>query len=245
MAKTRYHDTMNRLSIFILILCLYAIVGAGCRTNNVTQNGLSPIPTSNGVQESLVWLPPPPQEKDRNTRNREELLAAFEAFQHVKSFRAKLDINGNDGAVKGRIDVTKPDRFRGLLQADKQTYEVIGVAETVYLRLPEGRWIPINSPSITESLTRAFRSAIDGNESLTKLPITDDAIVTKRVDMDRKCTRYETTLNPQDKATRTVLGICIANELPILIEAKTGQGNVMIDYFDYNSVFTIERPTIR
>lgn len=224
-----------------LLACSLLLLGAGCKQSTPT----APSSPTASETESDVFLPPPPSEETENQRNLRELREAVEAFRTLKTFRAKLTIEGTSGATTGQIDVVKPDRFHGTLRVPKetQTSEVIGVSDTLYVRLPDGSWSSIQTPAVSKALAEAFRSTVDGNGSVIEAALPDEAIVTKRDDAAKGCTRYQTQITSAD-TTAADVQICVSKGLPKLMNVQSPQGTIEVEYFDYNTLFVIERPTV-
>lgn len=224
--------------IFVLFFLTFVLLGAGCRWPS--KNAPRPSAT-----ESPVYLPPPPPPESENARNLRELRSALEAFKEVKTFRAKLVIDGKDGQTTGQIEIMKPDRFRGTVRfpKDDQTSEVIGVGDTLYVKLPDSTWTSISTPAVSKALTQAFRAAVDGDQSAVKTALPDDAAVAKRTDEVRGCDEYTAPIQGAEDATID-MSVCVGQGLPVSIRLQSGTGSVTIDYFDYNKLFVIERPTI-
>ncbi|MFA5935280.1 MAG: hypothetical protein WC787_00270 [Patescibacteria group bacterium] len=229
---------MRRLHFFFLIFLLAAF-GWGCK------KAANPSAQGDGGFQSDAYLPPSPPPETENQMHLRELREAIERFQDARSFRAKLAIETKDGRMTGQIDVTKPERFHGSLQVPSQngfeTSEVIGVEKMFYIRLPNGNWTYVKNQEKSQALTTAFRSAVDGEDSLLGTSIPDSNTVTKNKDSALACDRYTTILTDAE-GERTELTICVANGLPKRIEIKPATGGATIDYFDYNKLFVIERP---
>lgn len=228
---------MKRVIIPIL-LCSFALFGAGCKKAGT--------PGANGDNNNpAVFLPPSPPEETENERNLRELREAITQFQNAKTFRAKLSVSSKDGTTTGQIDIMKPDRFHGTMRVPKesQTSEVIGVGDTLYARLPDGSWRSISIPSVAKALNDAFRSAVASDSSVIRNALPDGTVVTKRADSGKGCDRYRAELTQTD-GTKVNLDMCVSKGLPKLMDLQSPQGTVSVEYFDYNKLFLIERPTV-
>lgn len=234
---------MNPRHFFLLLpLIALPLVGIGCAKKTAT----SGVPSANDAYEPQAYLPPPAPAEDENTRNLRELRAAVAAFQDAKTFRAKLYVDTSDGKTTGQIDVMKPDRFHGTVEVSKegQNSEVIGVGTTIYVRQADGSWLQVQSPELAAALANAFRSAVSTDSGLVNARLPDTSAVAKSANRTRSCDEYRTTVTGDDKSL-TTLTVCVQNGLPRFIEATADQGYVSIEYFDYNTLFVIERPTVK
>ncbi len=228
----------------VLLLCFGVVFGAGCKK---TQTNTPTKPTNaTTTDEQQAFLPPLNQPESERQQNLRELREALRAFQTVKTVRAKLSLTSKDGLTTGQIDIVKPDRFHGTLHVPKQTdtSEVIGVASTLYLRLPDGSWTAVNTPKVAKALNDAFRSAVDGDQSIIQKALPDDTVVSKQEDTIKNCTRYRADLKTSEGQT-TNISLCVAQNLPRVIELQTSNGQATVEYFDYNKLFTIERPVVK
>jgi hypothetical protein len=234
---------MNRRTLLLLSLLALPLVGFGCAKKTPAT---TPPATQPGGYEPLAYLPPDqPQESDK-TRNLRELRDAVTAFQDVKTFRAKLYVDAPDGKTTGQIDVMKPDRFHGTVDVPAGTdlNEVIGIGSAMYVKQADGTWIQVQSPQLSEQLGAAFRSAVDTGNGLVSVKIPDSSDVTKTKNSIKNCDEYRTSVNGDD-GKPVQLNVCVDNGLPKLVEATADTGYVSIEYFDYNKLFVIERPTVK
>lgn len=147
--------------------------------------------------------------------------------------------------MTGKIEVVKPDRFHGNFQlgGDTVVQEIIGVQDTLYVQLPDKTWRKIVSPTLTQALKNAFQSTVRDNQTLLDSHLTSSNQITKSVNTVQNCTSYQTTIEEKTVASTDVT-ICATDGLPKTMTLVSEQGSVSIDYFDYNALFTIERPTV-
>lgn len=203
----------------------------------------SAAPQNSAAYESDVWLPPQSEPESEGARNLRELREALEAFNGTKSFRANINISGAEGTSEGQISVQKPNRFHGKLKtpSDKKENEIIGVDDTLYV-LMDGIWIPLKAKKSDENINAAFKSLVSGEDSVITEQLPDDTKVEKLSSSGKGCDIYKTTLAKDGKSID--LKVCIQNGLPVFIETSAGGELVKVEYYDYNKVFTIERPTL-
>ncbi len=229
--------------LLVLVIAPVAFMGFGCKKTTPQNPPVST--TSSQSTGSDVYLPPPPPPESERIKNLRDLRTALQAFQRVNTFRAKLTVQRQDGLTTGQIDVVKPNRFHGTLKTpqDQTTNEVIGIGSSMYVRIPDTGWIEVKTTSTAKALSEAFRSTVDGDSSVIQTAIPNDAIVTKQYDETRTCDAYQTDITPKDSNTIHLM-VCVQKSLPAHLEFQTDQGSMTMDYFDYNTLFTIERPTV-
>ena len=231
---------MNKIILPLLIIFL-ALVGFGCGKEKVQKSD-----DPNAGFGTNAYLPPPKPPEDQTVTNLRELREAIVAFQEVKSFRANLLIDNEQGQTTGRIDVMKPDRFHGTIKVstEDQEGEVIGIGNTLFIKVPDSDlWLEINAPEIATAMTSAFKSAVEGDAALIRSSLPDSTKVTKTKDGGRNCDKYETNIE-NDADLGVELSVCVSNGLPKYIRAETDQGIVDVEYFDYNTLFIIEKPNV-
>jgi hypothetical protein len=231
---------MRHAAILIpLVLCV--LFGFGCKKQDTRAT-----PISTGSPESQVYLPPPPSPESDQVRNLRELQEALQNFERAKTFRAKLTLSTSDGTVTGQIDVMKPDRFHGTMQASaangqSETSELIGVGDMLYVRVSADAWAYVKDSAKAKAYTQAFRSSIESQLSLLPQDALDSLQVTKTHDGSLGCEQYSTAISTSS-STSAALQVCVVNGLPKRITVSPKEGSATIDYFDYNKLFVIERP---
>ncbi|MFH1078515.1 MAG: hypothetical protein V1745_04540 [Patescibacteria group bacterium] len=234
----------RRTLLLALPIVLIPLIGFGVW--KVTHGPATSSPSGQAGFESEAYLPPDPEPESEGARNLRELREAVAAFQQTTTFRAKLNVQTPDGQTSGQIDVMKPERFHGTVEvsSEDQNGEVIGVGTDMYVKQDDGTWLKIQSPTLAAALTTAFRSSVDTSEGLVSTRLPDGSTVTKSRNTGRACDEYRTAIANEDGST-TDLVICVADGLPVFIDARANEGSVNVEYFDYNKLFTIERPTVK
>jgi hypothetical protein len=229
---------MNYNFVALIIgLSATVLVGLGCSKKKTTQN------VSGEERSQLAWLPPAPSSESEDAKNLRELKEAVEAFGSVKSFRATLVVTNANGTTNGSIKIQKPNRFHGTITADgAKEMEVIGIEKSLYVKIDEKTWIPIQSPEFSKTVTGAFQSSVSGNTALSGNLFPEGTAVSKKAGSGGTCDEYSTSIE-QDGAS-TELIICVSKGLPQYIEATSALGSIRTEYTDYDQVFTIERPTV-
>jgi hypothetical protein len=223
-----------------MLIAATSLLGAGCRKNS-TADKTKPAENS----ANLAYLHTATDTESETDKNLRELNAAIMAFQEVKSFRAKLAIDNNKEKISAQIDVLKPDRFHGVIKisGEDQAGEVIGINNALYVKLADKIWMQVQSPAVAAAMSKAFQSAVDGDRAAVKQELPKGATVTHGRDLLRACEKYQTTITNEPESA-IELSVCVADGLPKFISASTDQGSVEVEYFDYNELFTIERPTV-
>jgi hypothetical protein len=232
---------MKRLSLFIAVTSL-SLFGWGCKPSDVPTSNLPP-PTSRTPD---IYLPPEPPPESEMARNLRELREAIINFQSARTFRAKIAVTSANQKLSGQIDIMKPNRFHGTLQMPgkdgaMELMEVIGVENSLYIRLAENIWTYLKNPEQAKALTQAYRSAVDGEGSVLTTVLPDGTDVTKTRDAAMNCDRYVAPVKDAD-GSKMELRVCVAGGMPKRIDIVASAGSAAIDYFDYNKLITIERP---
>ncbi len=234
------YDSAMRVTSLLCGAVLVSVVlgGAGCRKPSISSATLAP-------QEGVDAFIPPPVNETEEQAARRELREILSRFRDAKTFRAAFTLETKDGPVTGRIDVMKPDRFHGVVTAPKDgktdTSEVIGVSRSFYIKLGPDVWTYVKNEKQAALLTKAFRSAADGNTAELSSVIPDTAKVERSTNPTLSCRVYTTTITDAAGAT-SKLSVCASNGLPKRIEVFPQEGSVTIDYTDFNAMFVIERP---
>jgi len=231
---------MKRFALFLAVSSL-SLFGWGCKKPEVPVN-----PPASGVRQPDTYLPPDQPPESEAARNLRELREAIGNFQSARTFRAKLSVTSGSQKLTGQIDVMKPNRFHGTLQIPSkegatETMEVIGVENSLYIKLAENIWTYLKNPEQAKALTEAYRSAVDGEGSVLTSVLPDGTDVKKTRDATLNCDRYTAAVKDSDDSDME-LRVCIADGLPKRIDIVASAGTATIDYFDYNKLITIERP---
>lgn len=228
---------MKTLPVFLAIAALALVgLGAGCQKS-------SPPSTTPAGYESPAWLPS--KTGSDVITPLAELRAALAAFQETKSFHADMSIMSNSNKITAKLDVMKPDRFRGTLQDASMPAptDIIGVGKTLYIKSSSGNWSAILGSDLS-----AISSIADAAKNGGQLPIEqllpDGTDVQRSEDAVRKCTKLVTTLQPKTD-TESTLRVCVADGRPVQIEVESKKSTFSATYSNYNELFSIERPSIK
>lgn len=229
----------NAARILGASLVLVAVTGAGCLGSSQTR---PPLRTA-AQQQPYVPVPPPPDpEQTTPPSPRDELRAILQAFRDLKSFRSKITIPSKQGDITGTLDFQKPDRLHAILQAGTgDPTEIIVVDTSLYMRNAKVSWVNFSKSATAKKLGESIRSTMSGDSSLDKLAITDAAEITKTQDADNGCDLYSSTL--QNASGKDIpVTVCAVNGLPKILTMDSSDGQIRLEYYDYNAVFLIERP---
>ncbi len=212
------------------------MVGAGCKRNSPP--AVTPSSTGEVTQNSETDVKPLPTEAER----RAELRQAIDAFKKVKSFRADVTVRPAQGSVTALLEYTKPNRFRGTIQIEKAgEAEMIAVGDALYMRVNGGSWANLSKTPSAKVIGETLRNALNGDSNLENVAADESFPVTVRFDAVRGCELYVTQVRAADETLNDVQ-VCLANGLPRYLDLQTAQGPIALRYFDYNSLFLIEKP---
>ncbi len=226
---------MNRF-FWILITGSLLIVGAGCKRASAPV--ATPTSTGEVTQTPEVVVKPPPTEAER----RAELRQAIDAFKRMKSFRADVTVSPAQGNVKALLEYTKPNRFRGTIQIEKAgEAEMIAVGDALYMRVNGGSWANLSNTPSAKVIGETLRNALNGDSNLENVAVDESLPITVRADAARGCDLYATQVRTSDNALNDVQ-VCVADGLPRYLDLQTAQGPIALRYFDYNTLFLIEKP---
>ncbi|MBI5654686.1 hypothetical protein HZC53_03480 [Candidatus Uhrbacteria bacterium] len=219
----------------LAVLSVAFLLGAGC-SGSKTQNG-----TATGVPSNV----PSAQRGKPETKPldpKSEYLLAQANFHNAKSFKAKFTLPTSQGIVKGDLSYLKPDRFRGTMQMDKgDITDMILVADNCYMRVGNNPWVDISGSKVAKQTIENMRTAVQGNKVLDQSEVENLEIVSKRWDQLRSCDMFAVRLK-DSTPDLPVINLCVQDGYPLFLEVDTPNGVMHVDYYNYSSVFLIERP---
>ena len=226
---------MNRFFVSLIVGSLL-IVGAGCKRAS------PPVATSTSTGEVAqapeVVAKPAPTEAER----RAELRQAIDGFKKVKSFRADVTVTPAQGKVTALLEYTKPNRFRGSIQIEKAgEAEMIAVSDALFMRVNGGSWANLSNTPSAKVIGETLRNALNGDSNLENIAVDESLPISVRPDAARGCELYTTQVRTTDNALNEVQ-VCVSEGLPRYLDLQTAQGPIALRYFDYNSLFLIEKP---
>lgn len=223
---------MSRLFVYGALVTV-VLFGAGCR--RTTPPSSTPSST---VDTSTSPTPAAPTDAER----RIELRQAIEAFKKVKSFRADVTVSPTQGTVKALLEYTKPSRFRGSIHIEKAgEAEMIAVNDALYMRVNGGSWANLSKTPSAKVIGETLRNALNGDSNLENVAVDESLPISVRFDATRNCELYVTQVRTADSSLNDVQ-VCVADGLPRYLDLQTAQGPIALRYFDYNSLFLIEKP---
>ena len=228
---------MRRSLIFIAAVAPLALVGFGCAQPTPPPVPVSVAPTT--TQDAQVFPTFAPQETVMTPKD--ELRQAIQAFEDTKSYRATITADvGNGQKLLGGMEFMRPNRFRGLISnTSTSTTELIVVDNDLYMRIDSGSWTKLITNG-SKANAASIRSVLSGGDALESQVLDDSVDVQKSVDAARSCTLYQ--VHPADDASTTDLSVCVLNSLPLYADISNANRKAHIDFFDYDTVFTIARP---
>lgn len=218
-----------------MALAVVLLLGAGC-TGDKKQSG-----DAAGIQDvSSSARRAKPENKPLDPKA--EYLLAQANFHGAKSFKAKFTLPTAQGIVKGDLSYLKPDRFRGTMQMGMgDITDMILVAENCYMRVGSNPWVDISGSKVAKQTIENMRTAVQGNKVLDQSEVDNLEIVSKRWDQLRSCDMFAVRLK-DSKPDLPVINLCVQDGYPLFLEVDTPNGVMHVDYYNYSSVFLIERP---
>jgi len=228
---------MKTLYLLIALIAGMSIVGLGWYAYSHPRID----PKKSGYQSSAYL--PDRKEISEEDQNMQEFLTILDHFQNAKSFRSHVSIKLPDQTTEGDIEVSKPGRFHGSMDVSGQTLDVIGVENILYVKNPDGIWIPVKSEQLATQLQQAFSIVSNGSTNGTDLLPPGTTVSKKQTKSDSACTTYYAEFI-DDAGNDTTIDLCAKDEYPVRIDLVRADGSVQSDYKDFNSVIVIERPTI-
>jgi len=231
-----YSYLWNMNKYIIVILALVVLSGTGCGKKDATKDGGAA--SANSASGRSVKVDKVQTEDDL----RAELKQALKNFQEAKSFKANVDLTVADNEMKANLFVAKPNRFKGVITTKDVSMEIILVENDMYLKMDEGDWARLAPSADNKKTIDKVKKTINGDDSLENMGVDDSRPITKYRRSDKNCDVYQTELKSASGDFQAVK-ICVDKELPKLLETRTDDGTLSMEYYDINSVFLIERPT--
>jgi len=160
----------------------------------------------------------------------EELKAVFARFNAARTWRSRM--TSKDFAQT--TDYVAPDRLRMVMNANNQVSEIFVIGRDIWTK--SGSTcnkapfrIPFPNPKeiaehgnadATIAVTKGGRETVEGTATQT----------------------YNLAVETRGTTTQEKLHVAVGTGMPRRIELKSSQGEVVIDYFDFNASITIEPP---
>ncbi|MCR4278409.1 MAG: hypothetical protein NUV81_00705 [bacterium] len=192
--------------------------------------------------QSSAYLP---EQKtvSEDVQSARELQTILKNFQNAKSFRSHVSIKLPDQTTEGDIEVSKPARFHGSMDVSGQTLDVIGVEDILYVKNPDGIWIPVKSEQLATQLQQAFSIVSNGSTDEVNILPAGTTVSKQKSRSDVSCITYHAEYTDSD-GNDTTMDICATDGFPVRIDLVRADGTIQSDYKDFNTVIVIERPTI-
>lgn len=223
-----------------LALCLVtsSLFGLGCAPKTEVKPVEQKMPPKSSQNPSVLLFP---AEAKPNPTVNEELQTILSNFRQANSLRTKFDMTTAQGQVQGNFQFIRPNRFKGVMQAQGSSLEIVVVDDSLFLKAGDKPWANLSGQPSSKTLTDTLRKALSGNSTFDAASANSHALVTKSHDEARACDAYKTTAKTADGSVVSI-EICAANMLPKFVSMTTDQGPVRISYTDYNTLFLIEKP---
>lgn len=227
-----------RIAVLAAVLVALAALGVGCLKGRKMAS-LKPFDVPVTVKSDKPGEPPREPTQDEL---HEEVRAALRNFRETKSFRANISIKTAEGQVKSNINVAKPNRLQGTIETARDAkFGLIIVDHDVFLKFNDSNWAKLANKSDNKMLVETFQSSLSGGSSLDVLGIDDKTPIKKFRRASQNCDLFKTSLKKEDGKLQEV-DLCVQNGYPKILETKTDDGPLSIEYYDYNAVFLIEKP---
>jgi hypothetical protein len=231
-------SSRGRLLVFLSVVSL---IGAGCWNPFKKNTDLEPAeftsPTTTASATAKKNTPPTEAEV------RADLLSAMQNFYASKSFRSNVTLKTSEGTFKAKMDFQKPQRIRGDIMLRPGTnVDMVFAEDELFLRFNNEPWANISKIPSAQTIATSMKDSLTGQASLDNLGVDQNLPVKRTADRSRKCDLYRTSLTDKDGKAYEV-EICVADGYPKILEIKSASNPLKIEYFDYNAVFLIEKPT--
>lgn len=237
------------LTLTIPLLCL-AFMGFGCKKQ--TSGFVYPLPlTTNTPSISPTTTPPvyvkdPKKPRDEEHGTDPNILLLRQVMKNLitaKSFRAKMTIPTDAGAMGGDIEFARGKGLHGVLTLPNQsTTEIYLVGQDILFRANTSSWSNLAFTPEGTRMAALFGSAFSLQGNGTTSTISDSATILTITDDPTGCKLY--ALNQPIIGTRSVekIQICVKDNLPQYFKAATQAGDVQVSYRDFNQTIPIVSP---
>jgi hypothetical protein len=215
-----------------LALGVAVLFGAGCfgKADQTAPPQAKPAPKAGAK--------PAEPAKDPQT----ELQEVLGAFHASKSYRTKFRLPTKDGVVRGTLDHVKPSRYQGTTQlGDSDVSEVVIVDDSLYMKIGQYPWADMSDTAAAQSIVSNIKQAAEG-EAAFKLQNEAKLQVKQRYNDElNSCVLFIASSSDSDPKAPPIK-ICVKGGMPKYLEMDTDLGIYHVDFYDFNSVFIIERP---
>lgn len=217
---------------FLALAIIGAVfLGAGC-----WDKGNAPAAAKPETKPTTAAKPTPPKDPDTELK---EILAAF---HESKSYKTKFRLPTKDGIVKGTLDHTKPNRYQGMTQlGSENTAEIVIVGKELYMKIGDLTWEDMSDTKAGKAIIENMTNAAQGNSAFNQEQTDKLKVLTRQTDELNGCKLFiarSTDAKPESPPVK----ICAKNGLPQYFEIDTNLGVYHVDFYDFNSIFIIERP---
>jgi hypothetical protein len=232
-------SSRGRLLVFLSVVSL---IGAGCWNPFKKNTDLEPAeftsPTTTASATAKKNTPPTEAEV------RADLLSAMQNFYASKSFRSNVTLKNIRGNVLKRRWIFKNLNASVVTSCfvPGTNVDMVFAEDELFLRFNNEPWANISKIPSAQTIATSMKDSLTGQASLDNLGVDQNLPVKRTADRSRKCDLYRTSLTDKDGKAYEV-EICVADGYPKILEIKSASNPLKIEYFDYNAVFLIEKPT--
>lgn len=211
-----------------------ALVGAGCFGRG--QEAAPAQPVANPPAVTAAKKPEKPKDP------KAELMAILASFHESKSYRAKFRLPTKDGIVKGTLDHQKPDRFQGTTQLNNSDIsQLVIVGTSLYMKIADSPWTDLSDTKAGRQITANMKNAAQGNTAFSQEHVEKLEVLERYNDELNGCILF-VARSSEAKPEAPPIKICAIGGFPKYFELETDMGIYHVDFYDFNSVFLIERP---
>ena len=236
----------NRYYYYLLlpILAFIIVVGLGLFfKDRIISRDAQTAMTQNDNQE-MPYIYPDEDGEQVELSDKDKLLNAIKKFRTAKSLKLKLVQKTSEGDVNGELDYVRPLRMRASFKMpNSQNLDTIIVGGTVYVRIQDDVWEMTDNAFLKQFSQDFFASMLTTEASLSSFSVPEDAPISVEKNRSKKCTSYNTKYSSDDG--QRDISFCINEDNEIqMITQQTKDGEVTMEYSDYNTLFHIERPML-
>ena len=245
----------TRLPLLIAALLVLTASGFGCKKQDSFRGYIIPHSFTGGQVTSTVVAPPkyvkdPNKPKDVELGTDPSIILLRQVMKNLVSstaFRADMTIPTAEGTLKGNIEFSRGKGLHGVLHLPSQaTTEIYLVGRDILFRSNTSTWTNLAGTPEGIRMASLFGSAFSlQGEGGTSTTISDSVRMKSVTDDPAGCKLYVF----EQPIIRTELyettKICVKDNLPQYIRVATANGDISVDYRDFNTSIDIVSPIKR
>ncbi|MBU2566394.1 hypothetical protein KKG46_02440 [Patescibacteria group bacterium] len=230
--------------LIIPILAFVIVVGLGLYYKDKIVSPNSDSAMGQNQNQDLPYLYPEEDASVAELSDKDKLLAGIEKFRSAQSLRLKLLQKTSEGDVNGELDYIRPLRLRASFSMPgSEMLDTIIVGGTVYVKINEDVWEMTDNAFLKQFSQDFFTSMLTTEATLESFAVSADATISVEANRAKKCTNYNTKYNTDEG--QYDMSFCLNDKGEIqVITKQTKDGEIIMEYSDYNVLFHIERPVL-